>query len=140
MKRFNFDHQAVLQLREDREEECRIELGRAVSVLNQIESRIRDTAASRHNAAMERFTNDPGEMQTWDNYILRLDTEIERLMEQAAKAELVVEEKQAAYLEASKELKVIEKLKENQAKKHRKETFAALTAELDDHPRVSFAV
>jgi flagellar FliJ protein len=74
-------------------------------------------------------------MQTWDNYILRLDMEIERLMEQAAKAELAVEEKRAAYLEASKELKVLEKLKEKKEKQYRKEMLASLTAELDDHPR-----
>jgi len=45
---------------------------------------------------------------------------------------LVVEEKRAQYLEASRELKVMEKLKEKREKEYRKEVFAAETRELDD--------
>jgi flagellar export protein FliJ len=53
-------------------------------------------------------------------------------MEQAAQAELVVEEKRAAYLEASKDLKALEKLKEKQQKEHRKEMMNLQMAEVDD--------
>ena len=130
MKRFSFSLQKVLQLRKYREEECKIELGRAVGILSEIENRIMATASSRHLAALDRFTA-TADMLAWDNYIIRLDQEAQRLTEEAARAELVVEEKRELYLEASRELKAIEKLKEKREKEYRKEMFAAETAELD---------
>jgi flagellar FliJ protein len=133
MKRFNFGLQKVLQLRKYAEEEKKAELGRAVSALNAIESRIEDAARKRHTAAAERFTNTgAASLLAWDNYILRLDQETERLAREAAQAELAVEEKRADYLEASRDLKVIEKLKEKREKDYRRETLAAETAERDD--------
>ena len=71
-------------------------------------------------------------MFAWDGYILRLEQEAERLMEEAAKAELVVEEKRGLYIEASRELKVMEKLKEKRKVEYRKEMLAAEGRELDD--------
>ena len=131
MKRFKFNLEEVLQLRKFREEECKIALGQAVAALNKIENEIMETAVKRHNAASNRFA-DVGEMVSWENYILWLDRQTQKLMEQAAQAELVVEEKRAAYLEASKDLKALEKLKEKQLKEHRKETMNLQMAEVDD--------
>ena len=131
MKKFTFRLQKVLQLRKFREEECKIELGQAISSLNMIENEIKATAVKRHNAVSNRF-NDINEIGTWDIYILRLDQETERLMEKAAQAEIVVEEKRAQYLEASKDLKALEKLKEKRGKEHRKETADLQMTEIDD--------
>jgi flagellar FliJ protein len=133
MKRFNFSLQKVLQLRTYREEESKIELGRAIGVLSEIENRIKITASSRHHAAGQRFVDagNSAAMAAWEHYIIRLDQEAESLAKEAARAELVVEEKRELYLEASRELKAIEKLKEKREKEHRKEMFAAETAELD---------
>ncbi|GHV94114.1 hypothetical protein AGMMS50293_04340 [Spirochaetia bacterium] len=145
MKRFNFGLQKVLQLRKYREEESKVELGRAISVLSEIENQIKDIAVNRHEAARQLFSQvaetgtvvDDGtsgalSMIAWDHYIIRLDQEAEHLAKEAAKAELVVEEKRALYLEASRELKVMEKLKEKREKEYRKEMFAVQTAEMDD--------
>jgi flagellar export protein FliJ len=44
----------------------------------------------------------------------------------------VVEEKRGFYIEASRELKVMENLKERREKEHRKEMFVEETKELDD--------
>ena len=131
MKRFKFNLEKILKLRKFREEECKIALGQAVAALNKIENEIKETAVKRHNAASNRFA-DVGEMLSWENYILWLDRQTQKLMEQAAQAELVVEEKRAAYLEASKDLKALEKLKEKQQKEHRKETMYLQMAEVDD--------
>ena len=130
MKRFSFSLQKVLQLRKFREDECKIELGKAIGTLTEIENNINAAASSRRLAALERFSA-ADDMFTWDNYIIRLDQEVEKLMKDAAKAELVVEEKRGLYLEASQELKAIEKLKEKKEKEHRKAMFAAQTAEMD---------
>ena len=153
MKRFKFNLEKVLELRQYREEEAKNELGRAISVLTAIENNIKQNALVHTQAVHQRFsgmenTDNGGSvtganigtaagaaaasMLAWDTYILRLEQEAERLMEEAAKAEMVVEEKRNLYLEASRELKVMEKLKEKQEKEYRKEFFAAETRELDD--------
>jgi len=131
MKRFTFKLQKILKLREFREEECKIELGLAISNLNMIENEIKETAVKRYNAASRRFA-DLNEIGVWENYILRLDQEKEHLMERAAKAEIIVEEKRAQYLEASKDLKALEKLKEKREKEYRKEAADYQMKEIDD--------
>jgi flagellar FliJ protein len=132
MRRFSFSLQKVLKLRKYREEEAKLELGRAVGVLAEIENRMRDTAVRRHEAANERFAADAAGMRAWDNYIIRLDWEAEQLSREAARAGLAVEEKREMYLEASREVNVLEKLKEKREKEYRREMLAAGTAELDD--------
>jgi len=131
MKRFNFNLQKILKLRKFREEACKIELEQALGVLNMIENDIKATAVKRHNAAAQRFA-DVNEAGMWDIYILRLDQETERLMERAARAQIVVEEKRAKYLEASRALKALEKLKEKREKEYRKESADYEMAEIDD--------
>jgi len=131
MKKFSFSLQKVLKLREFREEECKIALGQAISVLNEIENKIKETAIKHHHAASQRF-NDPMQISLWNNYIIMLDQEAERLTKQAAQAEIVVEEKRALYMEASRDVKAIEKLKEKRQKEYRKEMFNKQMTEVDD--------
>jgi len=131
MKRFTFRLEKVLQLRKFKENECKLVLGQAISALNAIENDIKATAVRRVNAAEQRFLSTQ-DISSWDVYILRLEQETERLMAQAAQAEIVVEEKRALYIEAQKDLKAIEKLKEKRQKEHRKEMMNYQMAEVDD--------
>jgi len=131
MRKFKFNLEKILQLRKFREEECKLALGHAISVLNAIENKIKETALKRHRAAIERF-NDSKEMASWDIYILRLEQEAEKLAEKAAKAEIIVEEKRVLYLEASRDLKALEKLKEKQQKEYRREMLNTQMNEIDD--------
>jgi flagellar FliJ protein len=131
MKRYKFNLEKILQLRKFKEEECKLALGQAISALNMIENEIKQTALKRHNATTQRYGN-PGEMLLWENYILRLDLEAQKLTEKAAQAEIVVEEKRALYLEAQKDLKAMEKLKEKQQKEYRKEILNAEMNQVDD--------
>jgi flagellar protein FliJ len=130
MKRFWFGPEKVMQLRKFREEECKLALGQAVSILNKIENEIKETAVKRHNATSQRFIN-IGETNAWENYIMRLDQEALQLTEKAAQAEITVEEKRALYLEAQKDLKTIEKLKEKRQKEYRKEMLNYEMNEVD---------
>ena len=151
MKRFRFNLEKALKLRQYHEQEAKNELGRAIGILTSIENNIKQNALVHSRAVRERFSgintadNSAGNgvgsngtlsMLAWDNYILRLEQEAQRLMEEAARAELAVEEKRNQYLEASRELKVMEKLKEKRAAEYREEVFAAETRELDDMKRV----
>jgi len=131
MRRFKFSLEKVLKLREFKEEEAKLALGQAISVLNKIENDIKQTALKRHAASTQRFAN-PGEILMWDMYILRLEQETERLLKQAAQAQIVVEEKRALYLEAQKDLKAMENLKEKRQKEYRKEMLNYQMNEVDD--------
>jgi len=144
VKRFKFGLEKVLKLRQHNEHEARVELGRAIGVLAGIENEIKRNAATRAGALQERFaglTAGDGtaslSMHAWDAYINRLELEADRLMEEAARAETVVEEKRGLYIEASRELKVMENLKERREKEHRKEIFVEETKELDDRKIVN---
>ena len=145
MKRFKFGLEKVLKLRQHNEHEARVELGRAIGVLAGIENEIKKNAATRADAIKERFAgiNEGGaagdtgyggslSMHAWDAYINRLEQEADRLTEEAARAEAVVEEKRGLYIEASRELKVMENLRERREREHRKEMFVAETKEMDD--------
>ena len=131
MKRFKFSLEKIMELRKFREEESKLALGQSISALNAIENKIKETAYKHSAAAKERFSSHD-DITYYDLYILRLEHEARKLTEQAAQAQIVVEEKRTAYLEASKDLKAVEKLKENQLKEYRKEMFIAQMNEVDD--------
>jgi len=151
VKRFKFGLEKVLKLRRHNEHEARVELGRAIGVLAGIENEIKRNAETRAGAVKERFAGissdntaggDTGfggslSMHAWDAYINRLEQEADRLMEEAVQAEIVVDEKRGLYIEASRELKVMENLKERREKEHRKEMFVEETKELDDRKIIS---
>jgi flagellar FliJ protein len=130
LKRYHFALQKVLQLRKYQEDESKIALGQSIGALTVIENNIKETSIKRHHAASERFA-DTVQMTGWDNYITRLDQQALRLAEDAARAELVVEEKRALYLEASIKRKAIDKLKEKREKEYRKEMFDSQASEMD---------
>jgi flagellar FliJ protein len=134
MKVFHFSLEKILKLRTYREQEAKINLGRAIGVLTEIENRIKAAAEDRYRAAAERFApdNDALKIIHYERYIQRLDQERDQLLEDAAQAELVVEEKRNRYLEASRDRKVLDKLKEKREKEYRKAFFAGETRELDD--------
>jgi flagellar FliJ protein len=134
MKRFRFNLEKVLELRKYREHETEIELGRAIGALTTIEKKITAAASEIHSAAGERFLpgNGAAEIIAWDLYITRLDTIKEKLLVEAARAEQFVDEKRGVYLEASRDRKVIGKIKEKRETEYRKTALAEETKVLDD--------
>jgi flagellar FliJ protein len=134
MKRFRFGLQKVLELREYAEEEAKIELGRAVSALNLIEQRIAALAEERALAAQERFAPSRTftEIQSYERYIYRLDRTRDKLLMDAARAELEVEEKRDIYLETSRERKVLDKIKDRRSGEYRKFALKEENKELDE--------
>jgi flagellar FliJ protein len=71
-------------------------------------------------------------MLAWDLYIRRLDQTAEKLAKDAALAEIEVNEKRDAYIEASRDRKVLDKLKEKKLKEYRTGVFDEESKELDD--------
>jgi flagellar FliJ protein len=134
MKRFSFDLEKVLELRSYREREAEIALGKAIGELTLIEQEIKSVTRERFQAASERFGPGNGgmEIQRYDLYIRRLDAALDKRFKEAAQAELKVEEARLAFLEASREKKAMENLKERRQKEYRKTFLTEETRNLDD--------
>jgi flagellar FliJ protein len=120
MRRFQFELEKILKLRESREKETEIELGKAIGVLSALELRIKNIALEKIEAAKNRFSGSINDMRSYELYILRLDQTRDTLLEAAAKAELEVEKAREIYLEASRDRKIISKLKERREKEYRR--------------------
>ena len=120
MKRFNFKLEKILKLRLNREQETEIELGKAVGILSALELRIKNIVLEKVQAAKNRYSGGLNEIRSYEFYILRLDQTKDALLEAAARAELEVEKAREIYLEASRDRKIISKLKERQEKEYRR--------------------
>jgi flagellar FliJ protein len=134
LKRFHFNLEKILDLRKYREQETELELGRAIGELTVIEGRIADLARERSRAAELQFSPGQGgaDIFSFDLYIRRLDHTRDKLLEAAAQAELKVEKARALYIEASRERKILDKLKDKREREYRKTIFAAEVKALDD--------
>jgi flagellar FliJ protein len=134
MKAFAFGLEKVLNLRKYYESEAKLELGRAIGILAELESRILSLAKERARAAMAQFSsgNSALDIQHYMYYLLRLDYTKEQLLKEAAMAELKVEEAREAFLEASRERKVLDKIKDKRQKEYRKIMLTNETKTLDD--------
>jgi flagellar FliJ protein len=134
MKRFYFALQRVLELREYAEQEAKVALGRAVGELTMIEQRIASISNERLLAAEKRFApeNSFGEVRNYEWYITRLDRTRDKLLLDAARAELIVAEKRDAFLEASRERKALDKLRERRLGEYKKYVQAEDYKEADE--------
>ncbi|MDR2194141.1 MAG: flagellar export protein FliJ [Treponema sp.] len=134
MKQFSFDLESILDIRKHREQEAEIALGRAMGDLTRIERNIAAVAYEKARVSSERFALGYGvaELLMFDRYVQRLDTDKERLIKEAAQAELKVEAARAAYLEASRERDVLDEVKSDEAATYRKEVFKEEAKMLDD--------
>jgi len=134
MKPFSFRLEKVLNLRKFYEDEAKIELGRAVGVLAELESKLRSLAREKADALDAQFSpeNSVNEIQQYMFYLIRLENTKERLLKEAALAEMKVEEARTKFLEASRERKVLDKLKEKGQKEHKKSILYEEAKTLDD--------
>jgi flagellar FliJ protein len=124
----------VLHLRQQTEDEARLELGRAVSALNQIEQSIQAHRAERELAVAGRFTSGSGQQSysVFENYIARLDAELEQLVSDAEKAQELADAAREAYVAASAERKGISKLREHALADYKKEFLKNEEQQIDD--------
>ena len=134
MKAFTFRFEKVLQLRKFHEEEAKAELGRAIGVLSDLESKIYVLAQerARAHAAQLNPANSTGEMQQYMFYLLRLDSLKEHFLKEAAMAEMKVEEARETFLEASRERKIMDKLKDKRQFEYNKNAQITESKELDE--------
>jgi flagellar FliJ protein len=137
MKKFVFTLQKILDLRQHAEDSAKLELGRAVSVVNRIENDLRLLAQNRFTANSELAHNGAGSVQVThllaiEDYIRMLDIKKERLLSELAAAELVAEQKRALYVEAMKKRAALTKLSERQQEVWKEEFIREEDRALDE--------
>jgi flagellar FliJ protein len=134
MKAFSYNLEKVLKLRKHYEDEAKIELGRAISFLAELEQKLLTLAGEIGRAQEAQFSpeNTAAQIQQYMFYLIRLDSLREQFLAEAAKAEQLVEKAREAFLEASRERKVLDNLKEKRFKEYRKERLVEETKALDD--------
>jgi flagellar FliJ protein len=140
VKKFNFPLQKILDLRQFREDEARMALGRAVGEGERIKQDLATTAQMRVQAmgdlrnasAAEGVMVNPMALMNLQNYLRRLDQQKERLLAELAQAELVIAEKRSAFAETMKARKVFTNLQDKQFTEWRKDTQRKEDAVLDE--------
>lgn len=115
MKKFTFSLQKILDIREFEEKQAQIELGKAVAETNRIRMELERIAAERVRIVhLKADVVSLTEMIVKEQYLTRLDMTKDRLLEDLAAAEIVVEEKRAVFTETLKKRKVLSRLKDRQ--------------------------
>lgn len=133
MKRFAFSLQKILDIREFAERQAQIELGRAVAEVNRINSDLEAVAQEKlrmiHQKQQEMTLND---FVVRENYMKRLELTKERLLEELAAAQLVVDQRREIFAEAMKQRKILSNLREKQLVQYRKAVLVAEDNAVDD--------
>jgi len=141
MKAFSWSLDRVLSLREFREKEAELALGKSISERDRVQANLEGNARKRVGASKSRKSGMAvEELLSVEHYIRRLDTEREGLLEELTAAELEVERRRVKYVEASRERNVLTRLREKKEGEWRKKFLAEEAAALDDiassHDRV----
>lgn len=133
MKKFTFSLQKILDIREFEEKQAQIELGKAVAETNRIRMELERIAAERVRIVhLKADVVSLTEMIVKEQYLTRLDMTKDRLLEDLAAAEIVVEEKRAVFTEALKKRKVLSRLKDRQFTAFRRDVQKAEDIVSDD--------
>ena len=133
MKRFSFNLQKLLQLREFEEKNAKTALAAAVSEAERIKNELKSIAVERVRVNKTRNENvDTLFLITLEHYVNRLDVRKEELLENLAEAELLIEQRRAVLAAAMQKRSVLDKLKEKQYAAWRKENAKAEESALED--------
>lgn len=136
MKRFHFSLETLLSIRQQREQDARLELAGITSECNRLDEQLGVLARER-TASVSRGKDDFKEdLMRWyayrELYLQRLDRRIEEIQEDRAALELRREDAAAAYREAHREVFVLEKLREKRYALYRRESAREEQRSIDD--------
>ncbi len=135
MKRFHFSLEHILRIREHKEREWELKLASITGTCLTIENEINRLSAERMTNS--RTKKPQGEldiygMQIREKYVFRLERRISELHKTLAEREAERKEIQKDYLKASRERKVLSKLKEKKADEYYKEQMKEEMKALDE--------
>lgn len=114
MKRFLFKLEKLLELRSFYERKAELLLAEKAGRCALLEGRLKEIAESRVRTSREMFSagRDIADYRAAELYLLRLDRERDRLLEELALAEAEREAARADYLVKHRDREIIDKLKE----------------------------
>ncbi len=146
MKGFRFSLQELMELRTFRERDAEYRLAEKSGRVSLLDAELLRIAAERSRVLSERFKGRRTvlDFMADERYLSRLDRDRDRMERDLAKAELEREEALAAYNEARKQVKVLERLRDDEEELWRKERGRREVMDLDDiaqgaRARLSFA-
>ena len=138
MPRFRFRLETLRRLREMNRDELRTRLSEAFQA-EQILARQRASVAAEEvelaesqRRMMQSESLDVGRLLEVQRYHLALDAQSRRLAKQAAKIAEEVEVRRQAVVEADRQVRVLDKLRERRLEQHRQSQQAAEAKRLDD--------
>lgn len=117
MKKFKFPLEVILKLRENKEEECRIRLGRITAESQRIR---KEMDQHRHLLRTTGAACHPADFQAVEFYRNRLTHELTELDGSLIRNETKREKAKDDYIQAVSQLQVYRKLRERRLKEHRK--------------------
>ena len=134
MRRFQFKLQQLLNLKEYREREWEIKLGEVTGRMEEIRQRIASCRERRTEGFSLRAAsgNDLAQFAAAENYVRRMEQQSSKLEQELARLAKERETIQAGYIEASRERKVYEKLREKREAEFYREQAAAEVRIQDD--------
>ncbi len=134
MKRFRFNLEKILKLREENEKDWEIKLGKVVSRCNSVMREMKSIDRSRREQ-FSKFRLSLGGLeglQAAELYFRKMETDKKRLEAELEKLNEERAEVQKEYMKASNDRKVIEKLKERKSREYYKAQLIAEIKEIDD--------
>ncbi|WP_147822325.1 flagellar export protein FliJ [Salidesulfovibrio onnuriiensis] len=120
MKPFRFKLEKVLDYRGQLEDQAKAALSRAKAAHDEQEALVQDIAArfEAHKAKQLEATKSPGDMWLWRQYRNALETDLAAARVRLRELALMLHKVREEAVRRSRDRKLLEKLKENQARKH----------------------
>lgn len=120
MKKFKFELESLLSLREYEQEQAQIELGKAVSAEAKIQADL-DTLAEQYAAVkkMGAGEHDFAKIAEAQQFYSFVKYQQEQLFSQMAQAKIITEEKRAAFNAAMQKTESLKKLRERKLEEHK---------------------
>ncbi|WP_250278418.1 flagellar export protein FliJ [[Clostridium] colinum] len=126
MAKFIFNMQGLLNIKEKLEEQTKTEYGKALNKLEEEKSILLNLENKKQENILSfkqsiNTSVKPSYINSINQYVSFIDKKMEQQMENINKAKDIVEEKRLALLDAMKERKVLEALKEKEKENYFKE-------------------
>ncbi|QJB55604.1 flagellar export protein FliJ [Pseudodesulfovibrio sp. zrk46] len=139
-KPFHFKLEKVLDYRGQLEEQAKSALAAAQAAYNTQLEQVRTIEANMaaHMAKQEESQKSPNDMWLWRQYKEALEIDLSKAQMELNKLELNLQQKRNEAVERSKDRKLLEKLKETQAKKHHEEESAREEKENDEMATIRY--
>ena len=134
---FRFRLQSLLQHRKHHEDDCQKDLARARTALqkeeqalNRFQERIADQQRKMQAKQKDRHT--VTEIKNFQNFLLALEQDIARQQQRVVESQAQFEEKRSNLMEAMKQRKILERLKENERLRYHRNQQKKERSQMDE--------